>query len=277
MDACLGRLDFLEKTIVFIASTIVLALILTVAGTHARPSSSMNEEQGPESLYRQPEDFSMIAQLLEETVFEISCGNRFYGSAWSIRMDDNDGEENSFLVTNFHVIDSCLDGKEIFASNDRHSKLPLRLLSYDGSYWSDKNKHSKSFLDLALLEAPRTLRGLSLSLDQPILGHWVMVAGYPSDSGRNPIRSFTVGTLTGIDDYGLLMTDAAINDGNSGGPILNSNGEVMGTVFSAEDLTKYENMGFAQPLKFHCGVIFACLGETLAPIAKVPATLRFEK
>jgi S1-C subfamily serine protease len=277
MDACLGRLDFLEKAIVFIASTIVLALILTVGGGQVPRSNVLNEKWGPESLYKHPEDFSRIAQLLEETVFEISCGNRFHGSAWSIRMEDNNGEEQSFLVTNFHVIDSCLDGEKIFASNDSHPRLPLRLISYDGSYWSDKSRHSSSFVDLALLGVSRNLQGLSLSVDQPRLGHWVMVAGYPSDSGKNPIKSFTVGTLTGIDDYDLLMTDAAINDGNSGGPILNSNGEVMGTVFSAEDLTKYENMGFAQPLKFHCGVIFACSGETLPPIAKVPETFRFEK
>jgi S1-C subfamily serine protease len=185
-------------------------------------------------------------------------------------MDDWAGVEKSFLVTNFHVIKSCIGDQKIFAGNDLNSRFPLQLLSYDGSYWSEKDKHLDGFVDLALLEASRNLQGLSLSLDRPRLGHWVMVAGYPSDSSGNPIRSFTVGTLTGIDDYDLLMTDAGINDGNSGGPLINSKGEVLGTVFSAEDLTKFENMGFAQPLEFHCGVVFDCRGGKLPSILRLP-------
>jgi S1-C subfamily serine protease len=270
MDTSLGRLDFFERTVVLIASSIVLALILTVSSGQAPRTNVLNEGWGPESLYKQPENFSEIAQLLEEAVFEISCGNRFYGSAWSIRMEDSQGEEKSFLVTNFHVIKSCIGDQKIFAGNDLNSRFPLQLLSYDGSYWSEKEKHLDGFVDLALLEASRNLQGLSLSLDRPRLGHWVMVAGYPSDSSGNPIRSFTVGTLTGIDDYDLLMTDAAINDGNSGGPLINSKGEVLGTVFSAEDLTKFENMGFAQPLEFHCGVVFDCQGGKLPSILRLP-------
>jgi S1-C subfamily serine protease len=73
------------------------------------------------------------------------------------------------------------------------------------------------------------------------------------------------------------MTDATINEGNSGGPILNSNGQVLGTIFSTEDLTQFENMGFAQPLGFHCEVIFSCVDSIPARSLTVPATFRFEK
>lgn len=273
----MGKLDFIEKIVALSVGTIILVLTLTVASGQAPRSNEPIVDWASEGLYKQPEEFSKITWLLDETVFEISCGSRFFGSAWAIALEEPNGQEGSFLVTNFHVIDDCLDGQEIYARNDRHPKFPLQLLSYDGSYWSDKEKHSDSFVDLALLQTPKKLQGLSLSLDQPRLGHWVMVAGYPSDSGRNPIRSFTVGTLTGIDGYGLLMTDAAINDGNSGGPLINSKGEVLGTVFSAEDLTKFENMGFAQPLRFHCGVIFSCEGLNPSSNLKVPLYFRFEK
>jgi S1-C subfamily serine protease len=215
--------------------------------------------------------------MLEETVFEITCGARFSGTAWSIRMTDAEGVEGSYLVTNFHVIDKCLDGQSIFASNDRHPRFPVTVISYDGSYWSDKEEHSTSFVDLALLQTPKVLEGLTLSKEIPRLGHWVMIAGYPGDSSQRPIESIATGRLTGIDDDGLLMTDASINNGNSGGPIVNRWGNVVGTVFATEDLSKFENMGFAQPLEFHCGVIFDCDNNTSRFNPRVPRLLRFEK
>ncbi len=277
MNKSVIKLDPFEKVSVLGACALILFLLINVGSVGSSRSTDSANELGIEALYRQPAEFSKVSQLLEETLFEISCGNNFYGSAWSIRMENSNGLESSFLVTNYHVIDDCPSGQEIFASNDLHSKFPVTLIAYDGSYWSDKEKHASSYADLAVLQTTKHLRGLNLYLGKPKLGHWVVIAGYPSDSGNNPIKSFTTGTLTGIDNFGLLMTDASINQGNSGGPLVNSQGEVLGTIFATENLKRFENMGFAQPLNFHCQIVFECDNLTLPSNPRIPTKPVFEK
>jgi S1-C subfamily serine protease len=273
----LEKLNFLEKVVVSVSGTLIAILTLAVASGEGSALFTRSDYTNPEAMYEQPDEFSKVVTMLEETVFEISCGAGFSGSAWSIRLNDAEGVEGSYLVTNFHVIDECLDGKGIFARNNLQGKFPVTLISYDGSYWSDKEEHLDSYVDLALLQTPKVLAGLKLAKDNPRLGHWLMIAGYPGDSSRRPIDSISTGRLTGIDDDGLLMTDASINNGNSGGPLVNRWGEVVGTVFATEDLNKFENMGFAQPLPFHCGIVFDCTSEAPPFNPSLPKLLRFER
>jgi S1-C subfamily serine protease len=273
----LGQLDLVEKAALLVSAALVLTFFLDVASRSGEESSAIQIHEDLDLLYQQPESFAQVAELMEKTVFEVSCGGNFSGSAWSIEMDESGGLEGSFMVTNFHVIDECLEGQELSVTNAKHTNLPVMVLSYDGTYWSDKDVHSDSFVDLALLRTPQTLPGLKLSRIAPKLGHWALIAGYPSDSGGNPIRSLSTGTITGIDRYGLVMTDAPINRGNSGGPLVNSRGEVFVTVFSTEDLSKFENMGFAQPLNYHCEVVFRCEGAYPPLKIMVPSSFTFEK
>jgi len=47
----------------------------------------------------------------------------------------------------------------------------------------------------------------------------------------------------------VLQTDAAVNSGNSGGPLCNSNGEVIGVISAKISSTGVEGMGFAIPIE----------------------------
>ncbi|MEQ8824966.1 MAG: Do family serine endopeptidase [Filomicrobium sp.] len=130
-----------------------------------------------------------------------------------------DGKEG-LIVTNNHVI---LEADEIFVNFSDGSKLKV-----------DKVLGRDPQTDLALLkvtpkaELAEVRFGSSARLD---VGDWVMAIGNPFGLGG----SVTVGIISAkerdinsgpYDDY--LQTDAAINKGNSGGPLFNMQGDVIG-------------------------------------------------
>jgi serine protease Do len=130
-----------------------------------------------------------------------------------------DGKEG-IVVTNNHVID---DADEIVVNFHDGSKLKV-----------DKVLGKDTKTDLAVLKVSpkRQLAGVSFGSSTKIrVGDWVMAIGNPFGLGG----SVTVGIISAkqrdinsglYDDY--LQTDAAINKGNSGGPLFNMDGEVVG-------------------------------------------------
>ena len=130
-----------------------------------------------------------------------------------------DGKEG-LIVTNNHVIDGA---DEIIINFNDGSKLKV-----------DKVLGKDSKTDLALLKVspkkplPAVPFGASAKMK---VGDWVMAIGNPFGLGG----TLTVGIISAkqrdinsgpYDDY--LQTDAAINKGNSGGPLFNMDGEVIG-------------------------------------------------
>jgi serine protease Do len=130
-----------------------------------------------------------------------------------------DGKEG-IVVTNNHVIDGA---DEIVVNFNDGSKLKV-----------DKVLGKDTKTDLALLKVtpkrPLPSVGFGSSTKMRV-GDWVMAIGNPFGLGG----SVTVGIISAkqrdinsgpYDDY--LQTDAAINKGNSGGPLFNMDGEVIG-------------------------------------------------
>src|SRR4029077_162466 len=115
-------------------------------------------------------------------------------------------------------------------------------------------KGADAATDLALLKinAGGSLKYLELGdSDRARVGDWVMVVGNP----LNLNKTVTTGVISakgralGINDISFenfLQTDAAINFGNSGGPLVNLQGRVVG-IASAINYGA-ENIGFAVPV-----------------------------
>ncbi|MBP0484224.1 Do family serine endopeptidase [Sagittula sp. M10.9X] len=126
--------------------------------------------------------------------------------------------EDGFIVTNNHVIDGA---DEIEIEFFEGFTLPATLVGTDPN------------TDIALLkvEADNALKFVSFGdSDIARVGDWVMAMGNPLGQGFSVsagIVSARNRALSGTyDDY--IQTDAAINRGNSGGPLFNMNGDVIG-------------------------------------------------
>ncbi|MBV2358237.1 DegQ family serine endoprotease [Thalassococcus sp. CAU 1522] len=126
--------------------------------------------------------------------------------------------EDGFVVTNNHVIDGADEILVEFFSGD---ELPATVIGTDPN------------TDIALLkvdtDAPLAFVPFGDS-DTARVGDWVMAMGNPLGQGFSVsagIVSARNRALSGTyDDY--IQTDAAINRGNSGGPLFNMDGEVIG-------------------------------------------------
>lgn len=157
-------------------------------------------------------------------------------------------DSNGYIVTNSHVVN---DGnyKEIRISLFDGSEIPGTVL------WSDAT------LDLAVVKVEQTgLVAAELGdSDLMKIGSYAAAIGNPL--GLTFERSMSQGIISGLNrtitvassSYGegtvmegLLQTDAAINSGNSGGPLLNSKGEVIG--IASAKASDGESMGFAIPI-----------------------------
>ena len=157
-----------------------------------------------------------------------------------------DGKEG-LIVTNVHVIEGA---DEIVANFADGSKLKV-----------EKVVGRDSKTDLALLKVvpKKTLPSVKFGNSDAVkVGDWVMAIGNPFGLGG----SVTVGIISAkardinsgpYDDY--LQTDAAINKGNSGGPLFNMDGDVVGV-----------NTAIISPTGGSIGIGFAVPADTVTTV-----------
>jgi S1-C subfamily serine protease len=159
-----------------------------------------------------------------------------------------DGE----IVTNAHVVTSGEGASirragSVFVRFKDRNQVEARVVGFD------------PFSDVALLKIePRglTLRPLPLGSDRDVrVGAPVAAIGSPFDEEQSlsvGVISATdraIRSLTGFDTVGAIQTDAAINQGNSGGPLLDARGRVLGVNAQIRTTTgEGSGVGFAVPV-----------------------------
>jgi TPR repeat protein len=152
------------------------------------------------------------------------------------------------VVTNEHVVRNCGSvtvgdnaNKQISATvleTDKRNDLALLKLSS----MAMASANTKSLIQkLGLRVVPLSSNGL-LRSDDVELGERLMVGGYPyGDIFSNTIK-VTGGMVSAIrgmgDDSGQFQMDAAVQPGNSGGPIYDENGNIVGVVVAQLDKMK---------------------------------------
>ena len=148
------------------------------------------------------------------------------GSGFAVSSD-------GFVITNHHVIEGC----QKVVVHTKGKKLPVTVVTYDPQN------------DLALLKGdfrPQTV--FPLSNNRPELLQEIYVAGYPFGNKVSTSVKVTKGiisSLTGIgNNFSNIQIDAALQSGNSGGPILDDLGNVVGVAVSKLDAKyMFDNFG----------------------------------
>ena len=155
---------------------------------------------------------NIIPETLPE-LFNVSSGTGFFIS------------KNGHIVSNFHVIEGC---SEIY-------------LQYSGQRIRTALVATDKVNDLALLNAeiqPRYVFGVDPLNVYPL--QEIVVAGFPFGERISSSIKFTKGVvsaLTGIgNNYSEMQIDAALQPGNSGGPIIDEFGNVIGVAVSKLDM-----------------------------------------
>jgi serine protease Do len=179
---------------------------------------------------------SVVAINTETTVYNIF--NQQYtqegaGSGWII-------DPNGIIVTNNHVVEGA---KTITVTTD------------DGTtYQADMNKvYTDALNDLAIIKINATnLPYLKTgNSDEMRIGDWVIAIGNALGQGTRATEGIIsrrgVEITISQDEtlYDLLETSAAINAGNSGGPLVNLKGEVVGITSAKIADVGVEGMGYA--------------------------------
>jgi serine protease Do len=135
------------------------------------------------------------------------------GSGWIVNSD-------GIIVTNYHVIEGATD---------------INVILNDGSVHSAESVRSDSLTDIAVvyinaqnLPAADISDCCNLKVGQPVAAIGNALGEGISMKGGWISRLEVTISVEGRQLYGLIETDAAINEGNSGGPLVNMAGEVIG-------------------------------------------------
>lgn len=257
------KLDLFK--VLTVINTIVLLLIsvLIFSNSYFSTTKLNSLDSSDSNIFAYPTDMSILLESTQDAIFNVSCqvnGVNSSGTGWAISLANENGEAEPYIITNHHVIEYCLDEQlPIYAVNEVYGEISTNVYASEGGYWYEDSDSLRDIAVLKLEEGYEGIATLKIQKEPTSVGQWVMVIGYPGYNEISSVRNHTVGVLSGFTQEGLIVTDAAVNRGNSGGPMLNARGEVIATVFAVNDTSNYESMGFAQPLSFHCTVAFECM------------------
>lgn len=156
-------------------------------------------------------------------------------------------DEKGYILTNTHVVK--MGGKLVNS---------CKVLLNDGTTIEGKPIWADSSIDVAIVKVNTTEKLKSAELgdsDELQIGETAIAIGNPIDMAYQ--RSVTQGIISGLNRYvgqvdgggymtGLIQTDASINEGNSGGPLLNAKGQVIG--MNTVKVSVGEGLGFSIPI-----------------------------
>jgi len=219
----------------------------TLPVSYVNHSPGVNDTDNGVDFSSAPRDFVMAANSARAAVVSIQAVSAasFWSGDGGISSSTGSGviiSSDGFIATNKHVID---EGAEIYVMLNDQREYKAEVIGSDAT------------TDLALLKIEaEDLIALNFgNSDSLFVGEWVLAIGNPfrlrstvtagivSAKGRN---ISILPDQTGIESF--IQTDAAVNPGNSGGALVNTQGELVGINTAIITYSgQYEGFSFAVP------------------------------
>jgi S1-C subfamily serine protease len=162
--------------------------------------------------------------------------DRVLGSAFFV-------DSSGLLITNYHVIVS-----EVDPAYEGYSRMYVRMGDSASSRTPAKVIGWDKAMDLALIKADITPEYVFSVVDRiiPKTGDTVYAIGSPGGLEKTVTQGIVSALGRRFLQIGdVIQIDAAVNHGNSGGPVVDRDGRLVGIVFAGVE--QYENLNFAVP------------------------------
>ena len=225
---------------------IILAFFLGVSGTIAvykfLPNESVvvNRNENKVTITESDTLKTSISKVYDAVLLiEATTRNgKSTGSGFAYKKDD----KNGYIITNAHVVANATS---------------VKITDSEGKNYDAKILGSDTFADIAVLSTNAENIKLIVEIGDSSkieLGDTIFTVGSPL--GIEYFGTVTKGIIAGknrlVGSSSIMLEaiqiDAAINEGNSGGPLLNINGQVIGVNSMKIASDKIEGMGFAIPI-----------------------------
>lgn len=192
--------------------------------------------------YSAPADMAAAIAAVTASTVLLECDEGL-GSGFMMDASALTGRAGEIVfITNEHVIRGCGDLNTLVARNGSGAQA-AEVVATDET------------MDLALMRVPgMRIKALDVSLE-PRPGQWAMAAGNPL--GVRDSVSF--GAVTAVEsDEALITHDAVLGPGNSGGPLVDSSGRVVG--INSAVWEEASGIGLAVPVDALCESLLECRG-----------------
>jgi len=211
------------------------------------PSMQFANEDPASDGYVPPRSVQSLVDSTQESTVTVWCdpkiGMGSQGTAFAIELKNDVSDEfPTTLITNHHVIANCI-------GVDHELEIALPFKDPESAVivkWDEEN-------DIAVIATKLILPALELSENTTWPGYWVMALG--SADGYEGSVSF--GNVINSNTLEILITNN-ISSGNSGGPLVDNEGKVVGVITWAFGEEQYNG---AKSLDAFCEKVLDCKYE----------------
>jgi serine protease Do len=235
-----------------VLKTLAIVLVPVVAGLalYVKILWTDNEEAKPEfNGYVAPRELETIVNYAKNVTVTLDCKVN-YGSGFSFELDPKfdfatwnfqvPESERSIIITNHHVVEECVEPEDrVKVTFAKGKSLFGKIVGLD-----DKN-------DLAALVVNKKIDWTVSTPYEMRSGYWVIAAGSPFEMEG----TVTFGNIIKLDGE-RIYTSASLNKGNSGGPLLDNEGYVVGVNTGYRAVA--QNLNWAVDINKLCERIAKC-------------------